>query len=51
MTIYDYIIRMDKDTMAEFLYRFARDTIDQFSRFQLPNKTTIMEFLDREKPQ
>lgn len=51
MTIYDMIIKMDKEKMAEFLYRFARDVIKQFSNFQMPDKDAIMELLECEKPE
>ena len=51
MTIYDKIKEMDRDTMAEFLFRFARDTIDMFSRFILPSKEGVEEFLDMEVPE
>lgn len=51
MTIYDAVKEMDMDTMAEFLYRFARDTIDMFGHFVFPSKERIMEFLEREKPE
>ena len=51
MTIYDKIIQFDEEEMAEFLYRFARDTIDQFGNFVMPNKDGIHEFLNRECPE
>lgn len=51
MTIYERIVEYDEEMMVEFLLRFAKDTIDQFSRFQLPNRDSIREFLDRECPQ
>ena len=51
MTIYDKIKEMDRETMAEFLYRFARDTINMFSQFVLPSKEGVEEFLDREIPE
>ena len=51
MTIYEKISEYDEEKMIEFLLAFARDTIDQFSRFQLPSKDVIREFLDRECPQ
>ena len=41
MTIYDKIIQCDEEEMAEFLYRFARDTINQFGSFVMPNKENI----------
>ena len=50
MTFYDRIIQMDEETMIEFLYHFARDTIDQFSSFVFPSKDGIREFLERKIP-
>lgn len=51
MTIYEKIVAFDEEMMAEFLLRFAKDTIEQFSMFQLPSKDVIREFLDRECPE
>ena len=51
MTIYEKIVALDEEMMVEFLLRFAKDTIDQFSRFQMPSKDVIREFLDRECPE
>ena len=51
MTIYEKIVALDEEMMVEFLLRFSKDTIDQFSRFQLPSKDVIREFLDRECPE
>ena len=51
MTIYEKIVEFDEEMMVEFLLRFSKDTIDQFSRFQLPSKDAIREFLDRECPE
>ena len=51
MTIYEKIVAFDEEMMVEFLLRFAKDTIDQFSRFQLPSKDVIREFLDRVCPE
>jgi len=51
MTIYEKIVAFDEEMMVEFLLRFARDTLDQFGRFQLPSKDVIREFLDRECPE
>lgn len=51
MTIYDKLKEFDREMMAEFLYRFAKDTIDMFSRFILPSKEGVEEFLDREVPE
>ena len=48
MTIYEKIVALDEEMMVEFLLSFAKDVIDQFSRFQLPSKDSIREFLDRE---
>ena len=51
MTIYEKIVEYDEERMIQFLFQFANDTIDQFSRFQLPSKDVIREFLDRECPE
>ena len=51
MTIYEKIVEFDEESMVGFLFRFARDTIEQFSRFQLPSEDIIREFLNRECPQ
>lgn len=51
MTIYEKIVALDEEMMVEFLLRFAKDTIDQFSRFQMPSKDVIREFLDRKCPE
>ena len=51
MTIYEKIVALDEEMMVEFLLAFARDTLDQFGRFQLPSKEAIREFLDRECPE
>ena len=50
MTVFEVIKEYDKEEMAELLYRFARDTIDQFERFILPEKERIREFLELEVP-
>ena len=51
MTIYEIIKEYDLHMMAEFLFRFANDTIEQFSNLHFPNKEDIEEFLSREKPE
>jgi len=51
MTIYEKISEFDEEDMIEFLLAFARDTLDQFGKFQLPSKDVIREFLDRECPE
>lgn len=47
MTIYDKIVNFDEEEMAEFLYRFSRDTINNFSNFQFPDKDSIRAFLQK----
>lgn len=44
MTIFDTIKEYDEDMMAEFLYRFARDTINL-------SKEAVMKFLEQEVPE
>lgn len=51
MTIFEIIKEFDEDKMAEFLLWFARDTIDQFSKFHMPSKEVIIEFLKQERPE
>ena len=52
MTIFEGIKKLDEEAMAEFLYVFARDTVDLLaSRFRLPDRNEIREFLEREKPE
>lgn len=50
MTIFDRIKEFDEEQMAEFLYHFARDVLNQFSNFVMPTKEGIKEFLSRERP-
>ena len=50
MTVFEVIKELDEEMMAEFLYRFARDTIDQFERFILPDKERIRKVLELEAP-
>ena len=51
MSVLEIIKDYDEDQMVEFLLAFANDTINQFARFQTPNKEAIREFLQREKPE
>ena len=48
MTIYDKICLMSEEQMADFLYRFQKDTINAFSNFVTPNKERIIELLETE---
>ena len=50
MTILDRIKEYDEEMMVEFLYRFAKDTIDMLEEFRLPSREGIQEFLNREIP-
>ena len=50
MTIFDKIKELDEEQMTEFLYRFARDTLNQFANFVNPTEEGIKEFLSRERP-
>ena len=51
MTVFEVIKEYDEENMVELLYRFARDTIDQFGHFILPQKERIREFLELEVPE
>ena len=48
MTVYDKICLMSEEQMAEFLYRFQKDTIDAFGQFIMPNKEKIVDMLETE---
>ena len=48
MTIFEKLKSLDEDEMAEFLYRFAKDVIDQFGHFVMADKNEIVNFLKRE---
>ena len=50
MTIFDRIKEFDEEQMAEFLYHFARDVLNQFSNFVMPTEEGLKEFLSRERP-
>ena len=50
MTIAEKLRLMSDDDLAEFLYRFARDVIHNFSNFMLPDKESIMNMLEKEIP-
>lgn len=50
MTIYEKIVEFDEEQMIKFLLCFAKDTIRQFGRFEMPSENGIREFLDRECP-
>jgi len=45
MTVYEKIINLDEEKMAEFLLKFANDTINQFGSFIMPDIERIREFL------
>lgn len=51
MTYYDVVHNYDEDTLAEFLYRFARDTVSQLEAGLLPDRNEIKKFLEKEKPE
>ena len=48
MTVYEKIKDLDEETMAEFLLKFANDTINQFGNFILPDIDRIRNFLELE---
>ena len=45
MTVYEKIINLDEEKMAEFLLKFANDAINQFGSFIMPDIKRIREFL------
>ena len=50
MTVLERIKEYDEEEMVEFLYHFARDTINQFANFMTPDKNSIKYFLEKEIP-
>lgn len=48
MTIYEKIMEMDEEELAEFLYRFSRDVLNGFEHFIMPDKDRIRGFLEKE---
>ena len=50
MTIYEKIVEFDEEQMIKFLLCFAKDTIRQLERFEMPSENGVREFLDRECP-
>ena len=50
MTAYEQIKNYTKEEMIDFLYNYARDAIDKFTNFSMPNKNSIEEYLNEEIP-
>lgn len=48
MTIFDRIKEYDEEMMAEFLYKFSEDIINNFGNYILPSKEGILNFLNNE---
>lgn len=48
MTVYEKIKDLDEEKMAEFLLKFANDTINQFGSFIMPDIDRIRKFLELE---
>ena len=48
MTVYEKIKDLDEEKMAEFLLKFAKDTINQFDSFIMPDIDRIRKFLELE---
>ena len=48
MTIFDLIKEYDKEMMAEFLYKFSEDIINNFGNYIIPSKESILNFLNKE---
>ena len=50
MTVLDRIKEYDMEDMTEFLFRYARDVINQFGNLVMPNKENIEKFLKENIP-
>ena len=50
MTVLERIKEYDKEEMVNFLYHFARDIINHFTNFMIPDKKSIENFLEKEIP-
>lgn len=48
MTIFDRIKEYNEEMMAEFLYRFLKDIINNFGNYIIPSKESILKFLNEE---
>ena len=48
MTMYECIKDFDEDEMADFLYAFANDIINDFAMFIFPSKDSMKNFLKKE---
>lgn len=48
MTVFDCIKKYDEEMMAEFLYKFSEDIINNFGNYILPSKEGILNFLNKE---
>lgn len=47
MTVFDHIKEYDEEMMANFLYKFSEDIINNFSNFITPSKESILNFLNK----
>ena len=50
MTVLERIKEYNEEQMVNFLYHFARDTINHFANFMTPDKESIKIFLRKELP-
>jgi len=50
MTVLERIKEYNEEQMINFLYHFARDTINHFANFMTPDKESIKFFLRKELP-
>ena len=48
MTIFDRIKEYNEEMMAEFLYKFSKDIINNFGNYITPSKESILNFLNEE---
>lgn len=48
MTIFDRIKEYNEEMMAEFLYKFSKDIINNFGNYSIPSKEGILNFLNKE---
>lgn len=48
MKVYEKIQEMDEETMIEFLFTFAKEVIEHFASFQMPDREPIRALLEKE---
>lgn len=48
MTIFDCIKEYNEEVLAEFLYNFSKDIINNFGNYIILSKESILNFLNKE---